>query len=239
MPSGSHLAELNKNRRNNLINLKFNKLTILFEDGKYKKNYTYTCLCDCGIIVNNLIGNEIKRGRKKSCGCDSPLYVLGSNLNLSEYYEHTKKRLILKRTIENECWIWNGIKNNKGYGFIAWGQGSTNRKWVVSRIAYTIWKGEIPDGFFVCHKCDNPRCFNPDHLFIGTQKDNASDAKKKGRIHRPSISKKGYFKLKENDIPIIRELRKSGMKLQEIADIYNVTNANISDICQGHTWRNS
>lgn len=79
----------------------------------------------------------------------------------------------------SECWNWVASKLKHGYGKI-----SVSRSvWKLShRISWEIAFGEIPDGLFVCHKCDNPSCVNPNHLFVGTAKQNTQDMISKGRI---------------------------------------------------------
>jgi hypothetical protein len=118
------------------------------------------------------------------------------------------------------------------------------------RASWIIHNGKIPNGLFVCHKCDNKKCVNPDHLFLGTQKDNMKDKISKGReargkshgsFTRPEKTLKGesvhLSKLKNNDILNIRKLRDDGEKLLDIANIYGVTMSNISCICKNKTWK--
>lgn len=77
----------------------------------------------------------------------------------------------------NGCWIYRGAVNTNGYP-----QVSINRSiWLAHRLSYTITFGPIPQGLKVCHKCDVRNCINPNHLFLGTQKDNIDDMLKKGR----------------------------------------------------------
>lgn len=74
------------------------------------------------------------------------------------------------------CWWWNARKLDAGYGMFHMGETMK----VAHRVAYELMIGKIPDGMFACHKCDNPSCVNPEHLFIGTHKDNMHDRMLKG-----------------------------------------------------------
>ena len=86
-------------------------------------------------------------------------------------------RLINSATIGQGCWNWTAYKNNEGYGRLRAG----GEKVLAHRLSYSIFKGEIAEGLFVCHTCDNPACINPEHLFLGTHQDNVSDCVAKGR----------------------------------------------------------
>lgn len=98
----------------------------------------------------------------------------------------------------NECLVWTGPKGRKGYGLMTVG-GKCRQ---VHRIAWEIVNGQIPAGMICCHHCDNPPCCNPEHLFLGTHKDNKHDAIAKGR-HAHGVTH-SRARLTEDDIRAIR-----------------------------------
>lgn len=84
---------------------------------------------------------------------------------------------------EDECWPWKGVTDQHGYGRIHF----MTEKIKAHRVAYEMRYGPISEGLVVCHKCDNPNCVNPKHLFAGTQRDNAQDMSAKCRINHRSL----------------------------------------------------
>lgn len=86
------------------------------------------------------------------------------------------------RTTETGCMEWLGSYNGRGYGVVYMPSISKIGVQFTHRAVLILQGIEIPKGYFVCHKCDNPKCCNPDHLFIGTPKENQLDAQRKGRF---------------------------------------------------------
>lgn len=103
------------------------------------------------------------------------------------------------------------------------------------RLAYEHYKGEIPDGMCVLHRCDNPACSNPDHLFLGTRTENMADKVRKDRQQKGS--KVHLAKLDESLIPKIRALRDNGMSQSNIAALFGVHQSQISRILNNKRWK--
>ncbi len=141
------------------------------------------------------------------------------------------------------CWIWTGPKLPTGYG--TWG-GGRNRGYA-HRTAFELARGPIPSGQWVLHRCDNPSCVRPDHLFLGTPKDNSQDMVEKGRLWfkaRPEGLKKlqgenhSCAKLTWAQVREIRRLWcETGLALEEIASPYPVGSEHIGRIVRNRSWK--
>lgn len=133
----------------------------------------------------------------------------------------TEQRFWEKVQKTDGCWIWTGSKRNKGYGAFSYTVNGRLIQGRAHRYSYELHKGEIPPGLFVLHRCDNPACVNPDHLFLGTNEDNIRDMLAKGR-HIPGgthIGNAGDWKrgtehhaakLTPDDVREIRRLHAEG-----------------------------
>jgi len=122
------------------------------------------------------------------------------------------------------CWNWTGSVDSPGYGNVM-----VNKKvWKVSRYLFTLENGPIPPKMQVCHKCDNRRCVNPSHLFLGTNSDNQRDASIKGR--------RGGQKLNSSHRFVVDGMRAEGMSYHQIARVMGVAAMTIHRFCN-RPWR--
>jgi hypothetical protein len=88
------------------------------------------------------------------------------------------------------CWEWKAAQNSAGYGIFGIGDEEKPHRIERShRISWRLHHGEIPPGMFVCHHCDNRKCVRPDHLFLGTNRDNMHDCAQKGRSSKPPVTR--------------------------------------------------
>ena len=125
------------------------------------------------------------------------------------------------------CWTWNKSRSPDGYG--------TFCRVRAHRVSYELRYGPIPNGLFVCHKCDNPPCVNPDHLFLGTVLDNNRDALLKNRKAKGESN--AAHKLTESDVVQIRDLYSSGISSKKLSKIYNMHCATIERIVARKLWK--
>lgn len=136
--------------------------------------------------------------------------------------------------LADECWLWTGRLNNNGYGSL-WSadkQGSV----YAHRLSYEIHYGPIPAGQYVCHRCDNPKCVNPDHLFLGTQADNMADMVRKGRHGKPVVRPKPRARLSPQQVHEIRAAVALGTDRGAVAALHGVTRGTINDVVAGRSW---
>lgn len=120
------------------------------------------------------------------------------------------------------CWLWRGGLHQKGYGSMGDGDGSHVR---AHRYSYLLHFGPIPKGKMVCHKCDNPPCVNPEHLFLGTAQSNMDDMIQKGRARHPA-----RHALTASDIEFISGAHASGKSLRQIAGVLRVSHHTVSRV---------
>lgn len=149
-------------------------------------------------------------------------------------------RLFARAEKFGDCWLWRGAQKRNGYGRISWG----GKHWHVHRVSWIVHNGPIPRGLCVLHKCDVRHCINPDHLFLGTYRDNALDMYAKGRggiRNLPRGSANHAAKLTEEDAreilamkPLCRQYGQ-GQHLK-LAKQYGVSFKHIYRIWKGQVW---
>lgn len=212
-----HSADLSGERFGNLVVLRY--------VGYVGGATIWTCQCDCGKFTD-VRSTNLKRGDTKSCGC-----LRQRRRSLAErfwqYVEQTK----------SGCWIWTGSKDQRNYGQIGSG-GHNSRCLKAHRVSWQINRGPITDGLWVLHRCDNPPCVNPDHLFLGTRQMNVDDCVAKGRNRnnpkRGSDNRKAIFT--EEQIRAIRRAATSGIPRPVLAKQYGTSRQNIGFIVRRDTW---
>lgn len=140
----------------------------------------------------------------------------------------------------DDCWEWQANLIKGGYGRISRGPKG---EYLAHRVSWILRNGDIPDGLLVLHSCDNPKCVNPKHLFLGTHQDNFDDMVSKGRWpgqpnwasylkgeNRPNA------KLSDSKVKKIYRLRSKGWSQQRIADHLGVSQSCVSHVLNGRSW---
>lgn len=148
---------------------------------------------------------------------------------------------------DGECWEWKASKFRDGYGQF----GYKSKNWRAHRFAYMLSYGDFPIDLCVCHKCDNPPCVNPAHLFLGTNADNIRDRHNKGRDGKPigennwahahpehfQGERNASSKLKVADILEIRKLRVDGHSFEEISIKFGIARSAVHNIVTRRRWK--
>lgn len=131
----------------------------------------------------------------------------------------------------DNCWLWVGYRDPNGYGRMNYNGGPK----LASRLSWMIHHGSLPEGSCVCHKCDNPQCVNPDHLFVGSQADNMADMTAKGRARKRGLKGEQHnlAKLTES---AVRKIRSSKKSAAEIAEEFGVSRTTVYDVRNRRIW---
>lgn len=183
-------------------------------------NEAVALMCHCGC------GQKAKR-HPKGGYC---LYIRGHKAIESRFWEK-----VIKSENADGCWIWTASKSKAGYGRV---NIKAYPSQIASRTAWIFTYGSIPEGLDVLHKCDNPMCVNPNHLFLGTQLDNVRDMYAKGRQASNTGEKNPRSKLTWNDVRYIRErYAQHGISYVKLGKQMGVDAAQIYRIINNITWK--
>lgn len=139
----------------------------------------------------------------------------------------------VRRGEPDSCWLWTAGATSDGYGEIRLG----GKLRYAHRTSWEIQNGPIPDGLFVLHKCDTPRCVNPSHLFLGTRLDNFDDMRAKGRASGPKGTANPSSKLTPAAVLDIRRRFASGESRASLAASFSVAWHSINKALNGERWK--
>lgn len=193
------------------------------------------CECGCGELapiakVTNATRGAIRGQRQR--------FVAGHATKLRE------PRPIAERFWEkvdvrgpNDCWEWKAAKGPSGHGQFRIGskRDGTQRSIPAARVAYELTYGPMKEGLEACHKCDNPPCCNPAHIFAGTHQDNMDDMVAKGRNAKGE--KYPQTKLKADDVRQIRQLCADGMSQESVGKQFGISQASVWFIVTRKRWK--
>jgi hypothetical protein len=132
----------------------------------------------------------------------------------------------------DECWEWQALRQYQGYGQFRLSQ--PRRQVQAHRFAWELTNGPIPDGIMVCHKCDNPPCCNPGHLFLGTHMDNMADMVTKG--HLKGINNPRAILTPRDVLDIRNACLNECVTRKDMARAYRVSKSTIDAIMVGRIW---
>ncbi len=140
--------------------------------------------------------------------------------------------------VDSGCWEWQGAANSKGYGVIHlkhwdWPERAPS----VHRVVYMLCVGPVLDDLCVLHRCDNPPCVRPDHLFLGTNLDNIADKMAKGRHRSPVGENHGSHRLTAELVMEIRRRAASGETYASIARDLGFSQTQVSGVARGKQWK--
>ena len=196
--------------------------------------YIYYRYQKAGIAIGHMCDN---------LDCCNPKHLFIKKKDVDKKWEIDEKflkRFWNKVEVKNhdECWEWLGSCDAKGYGTFNANYHSIR----AHRVSYMIKNGRhsIPEGMSICHRCDNRKCVNDKHLFLGTNYDNVQDRHKKGRSGSAKGENHGGSKLKNEDVVYIRNsFAKKEKSKKELAKMFNMSMSMIKGIIRGSYWKDS
>jgi hypothetical protein len=149
------------------------------------------------------------------------------------FLQDEKLEFYIKKNDLTNCWEWLRNTNNKNYGMIC----HKGKMRLAHRVFYEKYKNEIPRGMNVCHSCDNSKCCNPEHLFLGTQADNVHDMENKKRDNKSKGEKHFKAKISKKEVMEVRKKFNEGTTIREVYHLFNYSYQTIYYICINKTWK--
>lgn len=186
-----------------------------------------------------------------ACGCGTPLpkpkfpsrqrrYLVGHSVRSRIYFSRSLSERFWSKVNKrgpDECWEWQAYRDKDGYGHIR-ADDPKHSDTPAHRVSYELTNGSIPDGLFVCHRCDNPACVNPAHLFLGTHQDNVDDMIAKGRKIVARGESQHCSKLTAEQVTEIRRRYASGnITMYTLAVEWGMSVPTICNIIHRKTWK--
>lgn len=209
-------------KRKALEGKKFLTFTVI----KYLGKKRYICICNCG-IEKKIYKHILLSQKFKSCECQKNKIYL-------EYLDTIRNRIIGSIKISDKsCWEWQKSKSKQGYGQC----GFLGKVHLAHRISWKVFNGDLYPNILVLHKCDNPSCVNPEHLFLGTDKDNVMDSILKNRFHRAKGEQHHFSKYSTAQIREARLLKEKGLTYRVISEKTGIALKSLSGIINRKAWK--
>jgi hypothetical protein len=201
--------------------------------------------CGGGFVVDNTRDSRRRRFCTRSCAAKHVNAIRAPRPLAERFWA------MVVRSAPGECWSWSGATHEAGYGVLGRG-GRSHGLARAHRVSWEIHHGPVPEGLWVLHKCDNPICTNPEHLFLGTAADNHADMRAKGRmvppprllgdrnprrIRPPKGELNGAAKLTDESVREIRRLYMPRVvTLADLATRFGVSESVVGAVVRGVRW---
>ena len=191
-------------------------------------------LCQCGCGQQTKIANKTQRSDGVVKG-QHRRFVSGHR-DFAKIIKPIAERFwakVDKSKGESGCWEWTGAKASNGYGKTY----HHKRPVDTHRVVWEITNGEIPNGLFVCHTCDNKSCVNPAHLFLGTPLENMIDKVNKGRHNSPRGEGNAFHKLTDELVISVRKQHAAGVSIYRLSKDTGISKTTLRSAINRRTWR--
>ena len=213
---------------NDLTGRRFGSLTVVALKVRNGSKTSWVARCDCG---NERIANGkcLRSGKTTCCGCKRGRWRPNTPTDfwalVDRFAPDTHNQPL------GACWIWLGARDDDGYGRFSFGKEDR-----AHRVAFTLESTAPPGDLFVCHRCDNPSCVRPEHLFLGSHQDNMADMAAKHRSRQPLRHTYSAGKLNRELVLQIRSRAGSHEPKRAIARALNVDEATVRRVLRGECW---